>query len=82
MHIDGSRIAVLFFHPQTMEKVMKVVSLEGEEIASYDELLEGGKPKAGMLGLAFACYTQRPERFTFLVTDDSHRIQLRSAEAR
>jgi hypothetical protein len=82
MHISGNRIAVLFYEPQTMEKVMKIVDLEGHELASYDELTVNGKPKLGMLGVAFACYTQQPERFTFLVTDDNHRIELKHAGAR
>jgi hypothetical protein len=82
MHISGNRIAVLFYHPQTMEKVMKILDLEGHEVATYDELRADGKPKLGMLGLAFACYTQKPERFLFLVTGENHRIQLRLAEGR
>jgi hypothetical protein len=82
MHIVGNRIAVLFYEPQTMEKIMKIVDLEGHELASYDELRENGKPARGMLGLAFACYTNQPERFTFLVTDDKHQILLKHAGAR
>jgi hypothetical protein len=82
MHISGNRIAVLFYHPQTMEKIMKIVDLEGHELAAYDELRADGKPKLGMVGLAFACYTQKPERFLFLVTGDDHRVQLRLAEGR
>jgi hypothetical protein len=81
MHISGSRMAVLFYQPQTNEKVMKIVDLEGNEIATYDELVVDGKPKLGMLGLAFACYSQQPERFTFLITDN-HKIQLKHAAAR
>jgi len=82
MHISGSRIAVLFYEPQTMVKIMKIVDLEGHELASYDELTENGKPARGMLGLAFACYTQQPERFTFLVTNDKQQILLKQAGAR
>jgi hypothetical protein len=82
MHASGSRIAVFFYNEQTMEKVMKVVDLEGHEVASYKELQENGKPKLGVLGLAFACYSSRPERFTFLTTDDDHRIEIKGVEAR
>lgn len=81
MHISGNRIAVLFWEPQTHEKIMKIVDLEGQDVATYDELLENGKPKLGVLGLAFACYTYHPERFTFLVTNQ-HQVELRLAEAR
>lgn len=82
MHIAGKRMAVLFYEPQTMEKVMKIVDLQGRDIASYDELREGGKAKLGTLGLAFACYTVKPERFTFLVAGDDHRIELKLVEPR
>jgi hypothetical protein len=82
MHIAGNRIALLFFQPQTMEKRMKIVDLEGREIATYDELRVDGKPKYGLLGTAFACYTENPQRFTFLSTGDDSRLELRTAEAR
>jgi len=82
MHISGSRIAVLFYSPQTMDKIIKIVTTEGEELASYEELRADGKATKGVLGLAFACYTQRPERFTFLVSDEQHHIQLKLVEAR
>jgi hypothetical protein len=82
MHITGNRMAILFYQPQTMEKVMKIVDLQGRDLASYDELREGGKAKLGTLGLAFACYTVRPERFTFLTAGDDHRIELKLVEPR
>jgi len=82
MHVSGNRIAILFYQPQSMEKIMKVVDLEGHELSTYAELREGGKPKLGMLGAAFACYTQQPERFTFLVSDENHKIELKHAGAR
>jgi hypothetical protein len=66
MHIASNRIAVLFFHEQTKEKRMKIVDLEGHEIATYEEARIGGKTKNDFLGLAFACYTANPQRFTFL----------------
>ena len=82
MHISGNRIALLFYQPQSMEKIMKILDLEGNELAAYDELRVNGKPKLGTLGAAFACYTQQPERFTFLVTDDNSKIELKHAGAR
>jgi hypothetical protein len=82
MHISGSRIAVLFYQPQTMETVMKVVDWEGQELATYDETRANGKPKLDNLGLSFACYTAKPERFTFLVTGDDYKIELKRVEAR
>jgi len=82
MHVAGNRIALLFTQPHTGEKVIKVVDLDGKELATYDELREHGKPKLGTLGSAFACYTLNPERFTFLVTTDDHRIQLKQVEGR
>jgi hypothetical protein len=81
MHISGNRIAVLFYEPQTFETIMKIVDLEGHELATYNELMENGKPKPDALGAAFACYTQQPERFTFLGGDNEHKIQLKIAEA-
>jgi hypothetical protein len=82
MHIAGNRIALLFFDEQTKEKQMKIVDLEGHEIATYDEARVDGKPKNDFLGLAFACYTENPQRFTFLTTGDGDRIEIRSAEGR
>jgi hypothetical protein len=82
MHISGNRIAILFYQPQSMEKIMKIVDLEGHELSTYAELREDGKPRLGMLGAAFACYTQQPERFTFLVSDEHQKIELKHAGAR
>ena len=81
MHIAGNRIAVLFFHPQTMATRMKIVDLEGREIATYDEN-DDAKSEAGGLGTAFACYTANPERFAFLSTGDNQRIEFLFAEPR
>ncbi len=82
MHIVGNRIAVLFYQPQTGEKQMKVVDLEGHEIATYDQIKVDGKPKNDFLGSAFACYTEDPQRFTFLTTGDGDKLELRAAEGR
>ena len=81
MHIAGNRIAVAFFQPQTMEQRIKIVDLEGHEIATYDELRINGKPKY-LLGIAFACYTENPQRFIFLTTGNDNRLNLQTAEAR
>jgi hypothetical protein len=83
MHISGNRMAVLFYEPQTNEKIMKIVDLEGHELATYDEPQADGKSTLGFLGLAFACYTQQPERFMFLTSNgQEHTLQFRFAEAR
>lgn len=83
MHISGNRLAVLFAQHQTMERIMKVLDLEGHEIATYQELSPDGKPRPGTIGIAFACHISRPERFTFLATDDDNRrIKLKFVEPR
>jgi len=66
MHISGNRIAVQLDHPQSGDQIIKVVDLEGHEVASYH--LERGSP----LGYAIACYSANPDRFTFLGDEDSH----------
>jgi hypothetical protein len=58
---------------------MKIVDLEGREIATYDELKVNGKPK-DYLGAAFACYSENPTRFTFLGSEDGEKLQLLIAE--
>lgn len=80
MHVSVNRIAVLFARSPSWEKIMKIVDLEGNELATYDELMVDGKPVG--IGLAFTCYTLNPERFTFLGTDDTHRVQLKLVEPR
>jgi hypothetical protein len=82
MHISGNRIALLFFQPQTMETRMKIVDLEGHEIATYDEARAEGKAKFGLLGTVFACYTANPESFTFLTTGANDTLELAIAEPR
>jgi hypothetical protein len=79
MHIAGGNIAVLFFQPQLNRKLLKVVDLEGHELATYDEPLLDGKPT---LGLAFACYSLNPETFTFLVTTRDQMLGLQVAQPR
>lgn len=77
MHVSGTRIAVMFWQPQTYEQIIKVVDLRGRSQAAYYEpaAKEGEQP----LGLGFACYTQTPERFTFLEATDDDRLALIAA---
>jgi len=77
MHVVGNRIAILFWQPQTHEEILKVVDLQGREIATYDEAAE--KDGGHALGLAFICYTTTPERFTFLETMDDNKLGLITA---
>jgi hypothetical protein len=81
MHVTKDRIAVLFYDPQTNDKIMRVVDLEGHTMATYDELRANGKPVGDPIGTAFACYTQSPERFTFVGSQGGN-FQLWIAEAR
>ena len=80
MHVSDSRIAVLFIEPQTKVNVVKVVDLEGHDLATYTEA--SAQQKSGLLGTAFACYTLNPERFTFLVSDDDNKLRVQVAEPR
>jgi hypothetical protein len=81
MHISGNRIAILFYQPQTMAEVMRVVDLEGNELATYDEDSNDTK-SLGHLGIAYACYTSTSERFTFLGIGDPGRMEIKTVEAR
>lgn len=80
MHVSGNRIAVLFFQPQSRETRMKVVDLEGREIATYDTVQIEGKSQPQPLGTAFACYTANPERFIFLGAGDDNKLEFLIAE--
>jgi hypothetical protein len=82
MHVSGNVIAVVFFQPQSKETRMKVVDLEGQEIATYDAVKVEGKPKPEPLGVAFACYTANPGRFVFLSAGDDNILQFLVAEPR
>lgn len=77
MHISGNRIAIMFQQPQTYEEIIEVVDLEGHRLATYYETA----PKEGeqTLGLGFACYSQNPERFTFLETTEDNRLGIITA---
>lgn len=79
MHISGNRIAVLFRDNGTREQEMKIVDLNGEEIASYDATSPDPQRP---LGAAFACYFAKTGRFSFRATDDDHRVLFRIVEPR
>jgi len=82
MHLSGTRIAVLFAQSDTQGQIIKVVDLEGHEIETLNQPVENGQPKYGRLGLGFVCYTDNPERFTFLSTGDNDKLEFLIAEPR
>lgn len=63
LHISGARMAILF-DDNRGGQVVKVVSLEGEELATY-----GTSPGRDRTGPVLACYSADHERFTFLGAD-------------
>ena len=71
MHIAGNRIAVEFY------ELIKIVDLEGRELVSY-------VPHELPLEFPLACYSTKPERFTFLGGGDvdNPRISLNVGEPR
>jgi hypothetical protein len=84
MHVYKGRIAVLFVEAQSGDEVMRIVDLQGHEIATYDDP-KPDDPKAtnnSRLGAAFACYTENPTRFVFLGASDDNRLQFLIAEPR
>lgn len=88
MHVSGSRAVVLFYEPQTHEKIIKIVDLEGNQLATYSADTppamdsDGRASNTQPLGGALACYTSDPERFIFLATDAKDRLEFRIAEPR
>jgi hypothetical protein len=81
MHISGNKMAILFWDQSSSEKVMKIVDLEGNETAAYDDLKINRPPKSKPLG-EFGCYSASPERFTFVMNDHGGKIYLQETEAR
>jgi hypothetical protein len=77
MHIGGSKIAVLFWDARSEKALLRVLDLQGRSLASYQDGAESG---SGTLGLALACYSQNPERFTFLSTDENSFLEFKIAE--
>lgn len=82
MHVYKNRIAVWLFEMQTGSSIMKIVDLEGHEIASYDESKGKEAETAEGLGAAFACYTENPTRFVFVGANNENRVQFWIAEPR
>jgi hypothetical protein len=81
LHSFGNRLAILFVQRETMEKIMKIVDLEGHEIATYDEPKTKGEGQT-MLTSAFYCYTENPTRFVFLGTNEKSMLQFWITEPR
>jgi hypothetical protein len=80
MHVAGNRLALLFHDSRTNRTLLKLVDLAGKEVTDYHEPVDkNGKPH---LGLAFACYSTPPDKFTFLTTLEDDKLGLRKAEAR
>jgi hypothetical protein len=83
MHVYKNRIAVWLVDMQTGNSIMKIVDLEGHDIATYDESKAGeGKETDGGLGAAFACYIENPTRFLFVGANNENRVQFWIAEVR
>lgn len=83
LHVFQNRLAILFQDYDTGEKIMKIVDLDGHEVATYDvpNTADEGK-KQPMLSGAFYCYTENPTRFVFLGTGDNQKLQLVTVEPR
>jgi hypothetical protein len=79
MHIAGRRIALLHRLGETQNIEIKVVDLEGHPVATYREAAKEGHSE---FGGALACYSENPERFTFLSTSKDGFLQFRVAEPR
>jgi hypothetical protein len=79
MHVSGNTIAILFRNDLTKQGLMKLVDLEGHEIATY--AISDDKTDRP-LGPAFACYMPRPDRFTFLTTMENGSLGFKIAEPR
>ncbi len=77
MHIASNRIAVLFESPAASRALIKVVNLEGKQLAQYEAPTRNGRAR---LGAAFACYSYPPEDFTFLTNAADNKVVLRTIE--
>jgi hypothetical protein len=82
MLISGNRISIQFRNNQNFDTVMKIVDLEGKEIATYKTSRAEEKAKRDGVSSIYGCYAASPERFTFLTNDDKMRLQLQKVEAR
>jgi len=81
LHAFGNRLAILFVQHESMEKIMKVVDLEGRDLSAYDETRRSEAGKS-MLTSAFYCYTENPTRFLFLGANDQSMLQFWIVEPR
>jgi hypothetical protein len=81
IQLNKNRIAILFWDKQAGDEVMKILDLEGHEVATYDAP-KGARIFEGGIGPCFACYTQNPIRFVFLGHDQDHKVQFLIAEPR
>ena len=79
MHVSHGRIAILFHDSQTRNQVLKVIDLEGQEVATYQDDPVNGKPT---LGVSFACFSSVPERYVFLGETADNRLEFKTAEPR
>jgi len=81
MHAGGHRIAVLFLdsNPENRRTLLKVVDLHGNPVAEYTHVL--GDAGAALLQ-TFACYSENPERFSFLHTPKDGKMAIEIAEPR
>jgi hypothetical protein len=79
MQIAGNRIAVLFEGPKASRALIKVVDLEGKQLAQYEAPTRNGRTT---LGAVFACYSYPPEDFTFLTNVKDDKVVLRTVEPR
>jgi hypothetical protein len=76
MHVGGNRIAVLFRNDQTHEEILKVVDLDGRDVAAYQAPMVNGW---SALGPAFVCFASNPDRFTFLTNMDDNKLGIITA---
>ncbi len=79
MQITGNRIAILFGGPNGSRALIKVVDLEGKQLAQYDVPTRNGRIT---LPLTLACYSYPPEAFTFLSTTKDDKLVLETVEPR
>ena len=80
-HMAAGKLAVLFWDTETSTDLIKVVDLEGHELAAYREPLPD-KSKPDRIGSAFACYLENPERFIFLSFGDNNQLEIETVEGR
>jgi hypothetical protein len=75
LHASKSRIAILFWNNDTKEMEIKVMDLDGNQVARYENSSDGQLPKAGT---AFSCFSENPDRFTFMTAVTGDKLALRT----